>query len=232
MSGESPVAREEQATIDIEKKDGLLEELNVPPAAIKFIRENARNLQLAGAALVVLILAWSAFDYYRETQREASTSLLHTAMQEVELGKRNELLQGVIAQYPRTDAAQLAALELAHVAYDEGKLEEAAAGYERVLKALAGSNTLRPLVLYSLAQTQEVSGQLDQALASYSKLEEYPGFAVEALLGQGRLHERQGNAASARQAYEKVNGLEAVEPAVKELVSGRLAGLPAATPAP
>lgn len=147
MAGQDPVGREEQETIDIEKKDGLLEELNVPPKAIKFIRENARNLQLAGVALVVLVLAWSAYDYHREAQREAATARLHTAMQEVELGKRNELLQGVITEYPRSDAAQLAALEIAHVAYDDGRLDEAAAGYGRVLDDLSGSNSLRPLVL-------------------------------------------------------------------------------------
>lgn len=227
MSEKSPFKKENLETIDIEKKRGLLEELNVPPRVIKFLKENSRNLQIAAVCIVVLILGWTWFDYYQESQKESSTALLQTALKETDSGKRNQLLNDVITKYSRTDAALWSRLELAHDAYDDGKLDEAATKYESVLKSLSSSNPLSPLVLYSLAQTYESSNDFDKALGAYERLVKYTGFVAEGHLGSGRMYERKGEQQQARASYEKIKDVPNVPEPIMDWVADKLTKLPA-----
>ena len=225
MNEESRFGKEKMQTIDIEKKRGLLEELNVPPKVIKFIHENARNLQLAAVAIVVVILGWSAFDYYHESRRESSSAALYEAMQEADLSKRQELLQNVMNQYSGTDAAVWSRLELAHMAFDAENLEDAAGQYEKVRASLSSSDPLLPLVLFSLAQTYEAAGKVDKALESYALLQNYPGFAAQGFMGAGRMLEDKGDVSAAREAYAKIKELTDVSEPVQDWVADKLARL-------
>ena len=51
-----------------EKADlgGVLEQLNLPPAVVTFVRENKRLVQIFIAAVVILVVAWSLYDSYRD----------------------------------------------------------------------------------------------------------------------------------------------------------------------
>lgn len=228
MSEKSAFKKENVETIDIEKKRGLLEELNVPPQVIRFLKENSKNLQIAAVCIVVAILGWTGFDYYQEAQKEASTALLQTALKETDGEKRNQLLNDVITQYSRTDAALWGRLELAHDAYDAGKLDEAATKYESVLKSLSSSNPLSPLVLYSLAQTHEGLKDIDKALDAYARLTEYTGFVAEGHLGSGRMYEKKGELQQARASYEKIKDVPGVPAPIMDWVADKLTKLPAA----
>jgi predicted negative regulator of RcsB-dependent stress response len=227
MSDKSASKKENVETIDIEKKRELLEELNVPPQVIKFIKKNSRNLQIVAVCIVVAILAWTAYDYYREAQKDSSTALLQTALKETDSEKRDQLLNDVATQYSGTDAALWSRLELAHNAYDGGKLDEAATKYESVLKSLSSSNPLSPLVLYSLAQTYEASKEIDKALGAYTRLIKYTGFAAEGHLGSGRMYEKKGDLQQARASYEKIKDVTGVPEPIMDWVADKLTKLPA-----
>jgi len=208
------------------QEHGLLEELNIPPKVIRFIRENAKNLQIGFAALVVVVLAWAAYDYYSEVRRESSSVLLQQALKEEDIAKRVELLQGVVAEYPGSDAAVWSKTELAHADYDGGKFIDAAKKYEEVLNDLSSDNPLTPMVQFSLAQTYEAANEYDKALSAYTRLLTFPGFEGEGYLGQGRMYEKKNDLAHAREAYENLNALPNVSESVKEWAKDKLAKMP------
>lgn len=184
-------------------KEGFLEELNLPPQVITFIRQNKKNLQIFGVCLVVAILAVSFYQSYTEKRRDESAAQLAAAMQAGDDSARAQALQEVIAGYGRTDAALWGRFELGHIEYRTGKFAEAVIAYTEVLDDLAAGSPLRPLVEFSLAQTHEQQGKLEQALAFYKKLSETPGFGDEGTAGLGRIYERKNEPARARAAYEE-----------------------------
>ena len=70
MAEQSALVEKEEKTIDIEHKESLLDELNLPPVVTRFIRANARNLQIVAGCVVLLVFAWTYFDYYTTTKED------------------------------------------------------------------------------------------------------------------------------------------------------------------
>src|SRR3990167_4583757 len=87
------------------QKHGLLEELNLPPKAIRFIRENRRNLVIAVLCCVLAIVGWSSLSYYLARQNDRAAALLSEAIEQGEPEQRKALLQKVLAEYGRTGSA-------------------------------------------------------------------------------------------------------------------------------
>lgn len=202
MTDNSPFSKKSIETVNSEMGRGLLEEMNLPPQVISFIRQNRKNLQILGAGLVVAILAWTFYGSYAETQRDESAARLAVALQDKEDASRAQALQQIITDYSSTDAALWSRFELGHIDYNSGKLAEAAARYSMVLEDLESESPLRPLVQFSLAQTFEQKGDLDQALVFYLEIAKMPGFAEEGYAGLGRVYEAKNEPAKAREAYE------------------------------
>ena len=232
MSTQSLFSKKNIQSQQPDTRTGLLEELNLPPAVITFIRKNARNLQIGLICVVVLVLAWISFDYYTEMQEKKGASLLASGLQAESAEQRVELLENVIREYGRTDAARWSRLELAHLDYKEGRFEAAAAKYKEILDALPANNSLVPLTRLNLAQSYEEAGQLDQAIAQYSLLEKSAGVANQAYWGLARMYMAKGDTALARKAYEdllKSLG-DTVEPGIKSQIEEKLASLDASKP--
>lgn len=194
----------EPQLIDIEKKNGLLEELNLPPQAIKFIRSNSKNIQIVVASLVILILAWSYYDYYNQAKKDKAALALSTAVEQKDNVVRLESLSSVAKEYSGTSAALWGRLEEGHLAFQEGRYAEALAIYQDVHDDLSRSNPLRPLVLYALAMAHENGGQLEQALVNYQELAENEGFKSMALFSEGRVYELLGDQVNALRVYRQV----------------------------
>ncbi len=194
----------EPEIIDIEKKPSILDELNLPPHVIKFIRTNARYIQIIVAGLVVLVLAWSYYDYYTQAKQDKAALALSSAVKQKDNVARLESLSHVAEEYSGTGAAQWSRLEEGHLAFQEGRYEEALKHYQEVYDDLSGSNPLRPLVLYSIALANENGGKLEQALTDYRKLAEDEGFKSIALAAEGRIYELQGDQASALKVYRQI----------------------------
>ena len=111
------------------QKHGLLEELNLPPKAIRFIRENRRNLVIAVLCCVLAIVGWSSLSYYLARQNDQAAALLSKAIEQGEPEQRKALLQKVLGDYGRTGSALWAKVELGHMALDAQQYDEAVKVY-------------------------------------------------------------------------------------------------------
>ena len=106
MSAQSLFSKKNIQSQQTDSRRGLLEELNLPPALISFIRKHSRNLQIGLFAVIVLTLSWIFFDYYTEMQEKKGTSLLASGLQTDSVEQRVQVLENIIKDYGRTDAAR------------------------------------------------------------------------------------------------------------------------------
>ena len=229
MSTQSLFSRKNIESQQPDTRRGLLEELNLPPGVIAFIRKNARILQIGLIGVAVFVLAGIFYDYYTESQETKGASLLASGLQTESTEQRVAVLENVIRDYGRTEAARWAKLELAHLDYKEGRFEAAAAKYKEILAALPSESSLTPLTRLNLAQSYEQSGQNDQALTEYNLLKKSPGFSNEAYLALGRIYVAKEDPVEARKAYaELLSSLEqAPDPVLMSRLEAKLALLDA-----
>ena len=206
---------------------GIMEELNLPPEMIAFIRKNARNLQIALICIIVLVLGWIFYDYYSEAQEKKSASLLASAMQVQATEERVWMLENVINDYSGTEAARWSRIELAHLEYREGRLDAAVLKYKEIIDDLSKDSPLLPLVRMALAQSYEEAGQYDQAIAQYTLLKKSAGFKQEAYLALGRIYKTENDPAQARKEYEELLSSmeEGGDPQLKSRVQAMLLAL-------
>jgi len=204
------------------QKHGLLEELNLPPKAIRFIRNNRRNLIIGLVCCVLAIVGWSSLSYYLARQNDRAAALLAEAVGQGSVEQRKVLLQKVLDEYGRTGSAMWAKVEMGHMAFDTRQYDEAIKVYLGVRDDIAKSNPVFPLVQLNLAQAYENKNALPEALAAYKGLAEIKGFAGEAYLAMGRIHELQKAVPQAKEMYGKVLTEEDVSPALKEKVQAKL----------
>jgi predicted negative regulator of RcsB-dependent stress response len=222
MSKESAFDRKHIETVAVGRRD-ILEELNLPPQAISFLRQHARALQIGALCLVLITLGWVAYDGYTEKRQENATALLAEAIREPAGERQMDLLRQVEARYAGTDAAIWSRVQLAHAAAKAGDTREAVTIYQMVLKDIATDNPLTPLIHYSLGQAHEAGGAPDQALPHYQRLTAFPGFAARGLHAVGRIHELQDRPGEAIKAYEQLAALGEQPGLEKGFVENKLA---------
>ncbi|MGW8161049.1 MAG: YfgM family protein [Desulfobulbales bacterium] len=229
MSTQSSSGKKNMTSQQPISSGGLMEELNLPPQLILFVKKNSRNLQIGLIGFVVLVLAVIFYDYYAHNQAQKGASLLATGLQTEAADQQTQVFDNVIKEYGHTAAARWAELELAHQDYKEGKFEAAAAKYKEILDTLSADNPLVPLTRLSLAQSYEQSGEydLDMAVTEYNLLKNATGFANQAYLGLGRIYMAKKDLVQARQAYEELsqNLGESSDPELKAMVEAKLAAL-------
>ena len=204
------------------QKHGLLEELNLPPKAILFIRNNKRHLIIGLLCFVLAILGWSSLSYYLARQDDRAASLLAEAVGQGTTEQRKVLLQKLLDEYGRTGSAMWAKVEMGHLAFDAQQYDEAIKVYLGVRDDLAKSSPVFPLVQLNLAQAYENKNAMPEALAIYKSLAEIKGFAVESYLALGRIYELQKDVAQAKDVYSKILSEEGASPALKEKVQAKL----------
>ncbi|MFA7382990.1 MAG: tetratricopeptide repeat protein [Desulfurivibrionaceae bacterium] len=203
------------------QKHGLLEELNLPPKAIKFIRQNKRNIIIGLVCGAVAIVGWSSFSYYLARQNDRAAALLAEALGQGEVDRKVSL-QRILDDYGRTSSAMWAKVELAHLAFDSQQYAESIRVYREVRDDLVKSSPVFPLVQLNLAQAYENKNELPEALAAYQGLAEIKGFAGESYLAMGRIYELQKDLPKAKEMYAKALAEESVSPALKEKVQVKL----------
>jgi len=204
------------------QKHGLLEEFNLPPKTIRFIRRNRRNIIIGLLCCVLAILGWSSLSYYLARQEDRAAALLTEAVGQGTTEQRKALLQKVLDEYGRTGSAMWAKVEMGHLAFDARQYDEAIRVYLAVSKDLAKSSPIFPLVQLNLAQAYENKNGLSEALAVYKSLAEIKGFASEAYLAMGRIYELQKAGSQAKEMYGKALAEEGASPALKEKVQAKL----------
>lgn len=113
-----------------------------------------------------------------------------------------EAYEGVTKTGAGTRAARTAQFGLAFAHLEQGRFDEAIAGFEAYLKG-NNSQDLRAFAWEGLGQAQEAKGDLDAARSAFAKLEAVgaPGLA---LFHQARLAEQAGERDRARELYEQI----------------------------
>ncbi|MCK5231692.1 MAG: tetratricopeptide repeat protein [Desulfobulbaceae bacterium] len=215
-------------TIDVERKRDILDELNLPPGLVSFLRENKRNVQIAAVVITVMVFGWVFLDHYAETRGDESVALLAKVLQEKPGPDKDLLMADLLSNYGSADAALLGRLEMANMAFDEKRFQDAIKGYQEALKDVTASSPLIPLLYYGLAYAYESNNEPDKALTNFTKLSEMAGFKSEGLLAMGRIYENQGAFDKAREIYEKYLALkDTLALSNTAWVEDRLAGLKA-----
>jgi len=232
MSTQSLFSKKNIQSHQPDTRRGLMEELNLPPGMIAFIRKNARNLQIGLISAVILVLGWVFYDYYTEMQDKKGASLLASGLQTESPEQRVQILESVISDYGRTDAGRWSKLELAHIDYSEGRYEAAAMKYKEILDALPATSSLAPITRLNLAQSYEQTEQYDQAIAQYTILKKSAGFAEQAHVGLGRIYIAKGDPAQARKVYEEFLNShdDTAAPLLRSQIEAKLSSLDAGIP--
>jgi predicted negative regulator of RcsB-dependent stress response len=200
---EHSVFSKKHAVTMAQDKRAILEELNLPPVAIDFIRANAKTIQIVIAVAVVVILGWEGYGKYTAVQRDRSADMLYQAMKAGAAEQQTTQLKELFAKYGKQGSGRWGIVEQGHLAFKEGKFQEAATQYQAVLASIDNKNPLYPLIQYNLAQAYENLPDQAKAKAAYQALAEVQGFAGEASLGLARLAEQEGKKDEALAKYKE-----------------------------
>jgi predicted negative regulator of RcsB-dependent stress response len=178
---------------------GLLEQLNLPPKAIAFIRKNQRAIWLVVSLCVILAVAASAYSSYSEYRAGKAASALDAAL--AAAPDNRQLLENVAKEYGSTSSGLWAQIELAVIEEKEGQLPQVISRLAEINSGLAAESPLKPLILTKLAGLYENGRQYDKALAHYTELATNEGFAAEAYRAMGRINEQLGKKEAAAAMY-------------------------------
>jgi predicted negative regulator of RcsB-dependent stress response len=200
MASESAFNKKLAAETHMDKVEGLLEHLNLPPKAIDFIRDNQRIIQVGIALLVIIVVFWSLYGSYREKIREEASTALSMALQNDQQEKA-AALRSITEKYGSTSSALWARVELAHLNMKDGSFVDASQKFQEILADVKESNPLYALVLYGLAQSMEGQKHYEEAFNRYDLLKDIKGYEHIGYTAMGRIEEAQGNSEKAIEIY-------------------------------
>ncbi len=192
MANESAFDKRLTAETNMDKVEGLLDHLNLPPKAIDFIRIHQRLIKVGIAVIVVAVVFWSLYGSYRDQIKDEASTALSMALQ-TDQDTQAAALQAVVDKYGSTSSALWARVELGHHDMKNGSFSDASKKYASILSDVKTSNPLYPLVLFSLAQSLEADKHFQEASGQYDKLKDIKGYERIAYTGMARLEEAQGN---------------------------------------
>ncbi|HID01722.1 MAG TPA: tetratricopeptide repeat protein [Desulfobacterales bacterium] len=184
---------------------GVLDQLNLSPGVVKFIRKNKRLLQITGIIIVIVVVSGSLYNSYRTKRSENSASSLSISMNSTGDTKRTALQQ-VIDDYSGTPAALWARAELGHMAMKEGDYKKALGHYVAVQDKMSNSNPMYALLIFGAAQAEEADKNYAGASSRYSRLKDIDGYKDEGFMGMARVLEAQGENQKALAVYEEYLG--------------------------
>jgi len=171
---------------------GVLDQLNLPPALIDFLRKNQRRIWITAAVIAAVVTVVALYGSYRNyTMRKASEAYDQALILPDE--QKKEALDKIVATYGSTPLAIWSRVELARMDQAAGATKHALQQLTAINSELKPSSLLKPLVLVNLGALYEQVGEPAQALEAYQQLKTLQGFEAEALSSLGRVYESQGN---------------------------------------
>lgn len=206
MDRQNAFSKKNLKTINIEKRDWM-EELNLPPALAKFLREEARTIQIGLVVGLVLVIIYFGVTFYLSRHLEKGTGLLARAVAVENIQDRKVKLEEVVKKYGNSDAGLWARVDLAHLTYGEGKYAEAVTYFKQAIAKADSDNPIIPLLEFGLANAYEQNKDLQDAKAEFLKLAGNKSFERQGYLGEARIQEKQKDLAGALQSYQKVINL-------------------------
>jgi predicted negative regulator of RcsB-dependent stress response len=205
MSEESSFSLKHASEAAYVEPSGVLDQLNLPPSVVKFLRENKRLLQVLGVVTVVLVVSISLYQSYHQSRLENAASSLAISM-EAEGVEKVKALEHVASEFDGTPSAMWASVELGHIAMQAGEYDKAATLYSQVKNNISTSNPMLGLLIYGLAQAQEAGKKYAEASSSYADLKTVAGYQDEGYLGMARVFEAKGDNEKAIGVYEEYLG--------------------------
>ena len=184
---------------------GVLDQLNLPPGAVKFLRKNKTILIVSAVVITVLVVTVALFNSYRTNRLESAASELSLSMA-AEGDAKIQALELVVADFSGTPSALWAATELGHMAMKENQYEKAAEYYSQTREETSPSNPMYGLLTFAVAQAEEAGKNYGAASAAYVSLKGIEGYKDEGYLGMARVLEAQGENAKAVGVYEEYLG--------------------------
>lgn len=182
--------------------EGLLEQLNLPPSLVAFVREHKRAVQLVAAAVIVTVVIWALYDSYRENRIHDGVAALAEAMDK-NPAEQIEALATVTEDFSGTPAALWAGINRGKALAEEGRSPEALSQYQAVRREIDEDSALYPLIVAAMAQLYEREKRYDEAVREYQVLQQRTGYESLGYLGIGRVHELQDNRARALEVYQE-----------------------------
>lgn len=205
MSEESPFNLKHASEVAYVEPSGVLDQLNLHPSVVSFIREYKRILQIIGVVIVVMVVSISLYKSNRQTKLENGASNLSISM-EGEGNTKIEALQHVASEFSGTPSALWADTELGHIAMKNGEYEKAATQYRTVRDKIKDSNPMYGLLTFGIAQANEAWKKYELSTAMYSELKAVDGYKDEGYLGMARVLEAQNEKQKALAVYEEYLG--------------------------
>ena len=185
---------------------GVLEQLNLPPAVVEYVRRNQKAIYITLGIIAIVVVTWSLYGSYAENKISKSNSALAIALKTDGEGKISAL-QDVTKDYSGTDASLWAQVEIAQLYMSEQKIKEALALYSDVRTSVSTDNPLYPLVVFGIAQAEEALENLDAARQQYITLQSVKGYEGVGYTGSSRTYEVQENYSEAVKELEKYQGV-------------------------
>ncbi len=206
MAGESAFEKihvDESSKADL---GGVLEQLNLPPAVVEFVRKNQRTIYIVLSVIAIVVVVWSLYGSYHEKKIIESSSAL-SAANNLDGDEKLTSLQGVIDNFSGTDSAQWAKIEIARHYIDKKEFDIASQKYAEITTDISATSPLYPLVIYGIAQAEEGQKNYEKAVQQYTILKNTKGFENIGYTGVARILEIQGNIEGAIKEFEEYLGV-------------------------
>lgn len=202
MSEQSAFNRQNIEESTVPSSPGLLEQFNLPPEVIAFIRKNQRTIWIITGCIAFVVVAVALLNQYHDYREDKAATALAVAL-EKEGSEKADALAKVVADFGSTPSGMWGRVELAHIVAEDGDIAKAIAEFEGIKTDISSTDPLMPLVVYALGILYEKNNELDKAIDMYNALKGYKGFELSSYEAMGRLYESQGQQAKALDMYRK-----------------------------
>jgi predicted negative regulator of RcsB-dependent stress response len=169
MSAQSLFSKKNIESQKLDTRQGIMEELNLPPEVISFVRKNSRNLQICLIIFVILVFSWIFYDYYSERQenKSASLELAHLDYEEGAFDAAVAKYEEIAAKLPSDSSlVPLVRINLAQSYEEAGQHDQAIIQYN-LLKNITGFKEDAYMALGRIYRAKE---DFPQARKEYNEL--------------------------------------------------------------
>lgn len=181
---------------------GVLDQLNLPPAFIEFVRRNQKAIYIVLGLLAIAVIVWALYGSSVEKRQVESSNALMAA-EKLDGSEKVTALQKVAEDFSGTDSALWARVGLARYSIENEENQKALQQYTEIRNSLKKESPMYPLVTFGIAQAQEFLDDHQAALQEYVLLKNITGYENIGFSGTARLHELQGNIEAAINEYEQ-----------------------------
>jgi len=205
MSERSAFDENQVAEETYTETSGVLDQLNLPPRAVKFLRKNKTIIQITAVVVTVLVVTVSLYNSYQTNRLETAASKLALSLA-AEGDAKTLGLEEVAIDFSGTSSALWASIELGHMAMKDKQYEKASQYYSQTREKTSPSNPMYGLLTFGIAQAEEAGENYEAAIVNYRTLKGIEGYKDQGYLGMARVLEVQGENAKAVGVYEEYLG--------------------------